>query len=305
MRHWKNYALRISIAVLALSLRAQNLPSGQTSVGSVETAPAGNAAGLSYVTTKRSDSEADASSNVTNESNNPITPKRQIILQNFFMPSPHGDDGRPADLELLRFYLPVKVFGIENILRLYQPIETAPLLPDGRDGGLGDTTLYDLALHRISRFTLGGGPLLVFPIASHKNLGDGKWQAGAAGIVVTERSWGLVGTVVTYQHSFSGYGSNRPTAELLTVQPLIHYNFHEGYYLRSSGLWNIDRDSHVNSIPIGFGPGKVWKLPGDSVMNLYAEPQYSVYRTGTGAPNWQILSGLSFQFPNRNSQIIR
>jgi hypothetical protein len=305
MSYWESCALSITIAVLALSARAQDLPSVQTSVDSAETASASNAAAPSYVRPKRPDSETDASSNVTNESNNPITPKRQIILQNFFMPSPQGDDGRSADLELLRIYFPLRLLGVENILRLYQPIETTPLLPDGRDGGLGDTTLYDLALHKENRFTIGGGPLLVFPIASHKNLGDGKWQAGAAGIVVTERRWGLVGTVVTYQHSFSGYGPGRPTAELLTVQPLVHYNFLKGYYLRSSGLWNIDRDRHVNSIPIGFGAGKVWKLPGGSVMNLYAEPQYSVYRTGTGAPDWQILSGLSLQLPNRASQATR
>jgi hypothetical protein len=108
-----------------------------------------------------------------------------------------------------------------------------------------------------------------------------------------------MGTVISHQHSFSGYGSNRRAAQLLSVHPLVHYNFHRGFYLRSSGIWNLENGTRVNEIPIGFGAGKVWKLPGGTVMNGYIEPQYSVYRSGTGAPIWQILTGISFQFSNR------
>jgi hypothetical protein len=241
----------------------------------------------------------ESSSNATNEANNPVTPKRQIILQNYFMPSLHGYDGRYANQALVRLYLPTKLFGIENIFRIYQPIETKPLFPDGGNAGLGETMVYDLALRKVNKFTLGAGPLLVLPVASHKDMGAGKWQAGAAGIVVTERSWGLMAAVISFQHSFSGYGSDRPRAEQITVQPLVHYNFNKGYYLRSSGIWNLDYGNHVSEIPIGFGAGRVWTLPSGTAMNLYVEPQYSVYRTGTGAPIWQILSGINFQFPAR------
>jgi len=258
-----------------------------------------NTTNASYSATNSSNNLTESSSNATNESNNPTTPKRQIILQNYFMPSPHGYEGRSADLELMRLYLPFKLFGVENIFRIYQPIETRPLFPEGRVAGLGDTEVYDLVLHRVKKFTIGAGPLLILPVASHNDLGAGKWQAGAAGIVVTERSWGLLGAIISYQHSFSGYGSDRPTAQLVSVQPIVHYNFNKGYYLRSSGIWNLNYGSHVSEIPIGFGVGKVWTLPSGTVMNLYVEPQYSVYRTGTGAPIWQILSAVTFQFPVR------
>jgi len=241
----------------------------------------------------------NSSSNTTNASNNPVTPKTQIILQNYFVPSADGYGGRAADQVLVRLYLPVKLFGVQNIFRVYQPIEANPLFPNGRDAGLGDTTVYDLAVHNVRKFTLGAGPLLVLPVASHKDMGAGKWQAGVAGIVVTARSWGIVGAVITYQHSFSGYGSGRPTAEQITVQPIAHYNFNKGYYLRSSGIWNLNYGDHVKSIPIGFGAGKVSTLPNGVVMNLYVEPQYSVYHTGFGAPKWQILTAVTFQFPVR------
>jgi hypothetical protein len=38
--------------------------------------------------------------------------------------------------------------------------------------------------------------------------------------------------------------------------------------------------------------GKVWTLARGTVINFHLEPQSSVYRTGTGAQIWQIVSGL-------------
>ncbi len=139
----------------------------------------------------RGDRACGQATNTTNESNDPVTPKKQILLQNCLMPA-----------------------------RMGMRVE--------RNAGLGVTTVFDLALRNVGKFTLGAGPLLVLPVAAHSNMGDGKWQAGPAATVVTERGWGLIGTVIYYQHSFSGYGS-RPPAELLSMQPLIHYNFKNGY----------------------------------------------------------------------------
>jgi hypothetical protein len=249
--------------------------------------------------TNPANNSANSSTNLTNASNNPLTPKTQILLQNYFMPSPQGYGGRPADEELLRLYWPVKVFGVQNIVRVYQPIDTKPLFPNGRNAGFGDTTVFDLALHKVEKFTLGAGPLLVLPVGTHSNMSDGKWQAGVAGSVVTERSWGLMGTIITYSHSFSGYGSGHPVTEVVGVQPLVHYNFNKGYYLRSSGIWNFDYGNHTSVIPIGFGAGKVTPLPSGIVMNLYVEPQRSVHHTGTGSPTWQILTAATFQFPSK------
>lgn len=248
--------------------------------------------------TNSSNNSTNSSTNVTNRANDPLTPEPEILLQNFFMPSPQGYGGRPVDEELLRLYWPVKIFGVQNIARIYQPIYTRPLFPHGRNAGFGDTTVFDLALHKVGKFTLGAGPLLVFPSASHFNLGDGKWQAGVAGSVVTERSWGLLGTIITYSHSFSGYGSGHPSTQVVGVQPLAHYNFNKGYYLRSSGIWNIDYGNHNSVIPIGFGAGKVSTLRSGVVMNLYIELQRSVHHTGTGSPTWQILTAVNFQFPS-------
>ncbi len=251
----------------------------------------------------KNSSSTTGSTNLTNQANNPLTPLPELLVQNYLMPAPQGYDGRLADEELLRFYWPFMVSGVQNILRIYQPIFTEPLFPHGRDAGLGDTTVFDLALHKLDlhklgKFTVGGGPLLVIPAASHDDMGDGKWQAGVAGSVVTERSWGLLGTIITYSHSFSGYGSGRPSTQVIGVQPLAHYNFNYGYYLRSSGIWNIDYGDHTSVIPIGFGAGKVTRLRSGIITNVYIEFQRAVHHTGTGSPIWQILTAINLQFEN-------
>jgi len=130
-------------------------------------------------------------------------------------------------------------------------------------------------------------------------MGDGKWQAGVAGSVVTERSWGLLAAIVTYSHYFAGYGPGRPPTQVVGVQPLAHYNFNNGYYLRSSGIWNIDYGDHTSVIPIGFGAGKVTRLRSGIITNVYVECQRAVHHTGTGSPIWQILTAINLQFENR------
>lgn len=268
----------ISFVVLATTARAQGAQAAQAD-------PAGT-----------NPPSTTGSTNLTNQANNPVTPLPEILVQNYLMPAPSGYDGRLANEMLLRFYWPFMVSGVQNILRFYQPIFTEPLFPHGRNGGLGDTTIFDLALDKVGKFTLSAGPLLVIPAASHNNMGDGKWQAGAAGGVITERSWGLVGVIVTYSHSFSGYGPDRPATQVIGVQPLAHYNFNNGYYLRSSAIWNIDYGDHNSVIPIGFGAGKVTRLKSGVVTNVYIEFQRAVHHTGIGQPIWQILTAVNFQF---------
>jgi hypothetical protein len=113
-------------------------------------------------------SAGSTSSSTANQSNNVLTPLPQILLQNFFMPSVSGFPGRLADEELLRFYWPFMISGVQNMLRIYQPIFVEPLSPSGRNAGLGDTLMFDLVLHdlasqKLGKFTVGAGPLLVMP----------------------------------------------------------------------------------------------------------------------------------------------
>jgi len=132
-------------------------------------------------------------------------------------------------------------------------------------------------------------------LATNDRLGTGKWQAGAATAAIAPQPWGLLGALVTYQHSFAGV-DDRPTQNGLQTQPFVIYNLPQAFYLRSTATWNFDLQRGDYYIPLGLGGGKGWKLSSGTTINLFAEPQYAVAHDGI-APQWQLFMGLNFQFP--------
>jgi len=118
---------------------------------------------------------------------------------------------------------------------------------------------------------------------------------GGAGVVISPHDWGLLGALVTYQHSVDSHDT-RPTQNNLSSQPFVIFNLPQGFYLRSTATWNFDLQRGNFYIPLGFGAGKVWKLENGTTLNLFAEPQVTVAHHGV-APKFQLFSGLKMQFP--------
>ena len=141
---------------------------------------------------------------------------------------------------------------------------------------------------------LAVGPLFVAPTATDRFAGAGRWQAGAAGAAVAPQAWGLLGGLVTYQHSFADSFGREPT-KLLTVQPIAIYNLPQGFYVRSSAIWNFDFENNLGYIPVGLGLGKVFQV-GKLTANAFVEPQYTVYHYGEQIPHWQVFAGVNLQF---------
>lgn len=235
------------------------------------------------------------SSEAVNEANSPLTPKVTINLQDYYVPAYYGLEDSDSNQLLLRGVLPHKLLGWPQILRATVPIVTSPDEPLGSETGLGDINVIDLLLFKAGPVEFGAGPQFTFPSATDDRLGTGKWQAGAAAVVIAPQSWGLLGGLVTYQHSFAG-DDDRADQSVLTAQPFIIYNLPQGFYLRSSGTWTFDLEQDTYYIPIGLGAGKVWVLKNGATLNLFAEPQYTVAHDGA-APQWQIFVGLNMQFP--------
>jgi hypothetical protein len=238
---------------------------------------------------------APSDSGEVNAANSPLTPKITVNLQDYYIPALNRVDDRTANQFLLRGLVPAKIFGMPQLFRFTLPLITNPTFPSGSDTGLGDFTVFDLLVFPTKGAIFGAGPLLVAPIASNRSLGTGKWQAGAAAVVVIPQTWGQMAMLVTYQHSFAGDDS-RPVTQVITAQPVVTYNLNDGVYLRSTGTWNVDLGNHTDYIPVGFGVGKVWAFGHGDTLNAFIEPQYSVLRSGAGVPVWQVFAGLNFQF---------
>jgi hypothetical protein len=239
----------------------------------------------------RADDNSDS-----NSSNNPVAPKLTLEYWSYYATSLNQLSGDAENGEA-RVLIPFKVNGVQQVFHVDPSIVTAPAATSGPRTGLGATQIYNFTLTTQDvglpeKVTFGIGPLIAVPTVTSTNFGPDSLQGGAAGVIIAPQSWGLLGVLVTYQHTLSGSSS-----QLISVQPNIFYNVANGFYLRSSGIMQFNTYSHSDVVPIGFGAGKVIKLDGGYVLNVYAEAQPSVYRSGVGAPNFQVFTGIKLQFP--------
>ncbi|MFC4314024.1 hypothetical protein ACFPN2_33425 [Steroidobacter flavus] len=238
----------------------------------------------------------EAATNASNQANNPLQPSIMLNVNDYYIPSLYGLPDRDANIALVRGLVPHLAFDHPQLLRFTLPINTTPTFPNGHDSGLGDLTIFNMALFQNKRHGLawGVGPVLTAPTASEDSLGTGKWQGGASGAVVAVRSWGLAGALVIAQDSFAG-DDDRRDAGSATVQPIVFYNLPHGAYLRSTGIWSFDLHSDDYYVPVGLGVGKVWSMAPKVQVNGFVEPQFTVLHEGI-APHWQLYVGFNVQY---------
>jgi hypothetical protein len=222
----------------------------------------------------RADSNGDS-----NSSNNPVEPKLTLEYWNYYALSLNKLNGDAENAEG-RVLIPFKVNGIQQVFHVDPPIVTAPAATSGPHTGLGDTQIYNFTLTKQDiglpeKVTFGIGPLIAVATNTSTNFGPNSLQGGVGGVIIAPQSWGLLGVLVTYQHTLWGASS-----ELTTVQPSVFYNLDHGYYLRSSAIMQFNTYSRTDVVPVGLGAGKVIKLDAGYVLNVYAEAQPSI------APGW-------------------
>ena len=239
---------------------------------------------------------AQSTAEDANKSNNPLNPAASLNIQNYYTPSVFGASAQTNDF-LLRPTVPVGpngVIGVPEIFRATVPISTRPDPSGGYNTGIGDINLFDIFLLSQGDMQLGVGPLVTMPSATDPSLGTGKWQAGLAAVAVSATKARLLGALIQWQHSFAGQ-SGRPTVQSLTAQPFGIFNFADGWYVRSTGIWTFDLQHGTYYIPVGLGGGKAWKYE-SVIYNAFIEPQYSVAHSGKGVPQFTIFAGLNMTF---------
>jgi len=239
---------------------------------------------------------AQSTAEDANKSNNPLNPAASLNIQNYYTPSVFGASAQTNDF-LLRPTVPVGpngVIGVPEIFRATVPVSTRPDPSGGYNTGIGDINLFDIFLLSQGDMQLGVGPLVTMPSATDPSLGTGKWQAGLAAVAVSATKARLLGALIQWQHSFAGQ-SGRPTVQSLTAQPFGIFNFADGWYVRSTGIWTFDLQHGTYYIPVGLGGGKAWKYE-SVIYNAFIEPQYSVAHSGKGMPQFTIFAGLNMTF---------
>lgn len=134
-----------------------------------------------------------------------------------------------------------------------------------RTTAFGDTVLLAMlspSPRLVGSWLLGAGPTFIFPTAGSDWTGQGKWQAGPAGLVgYLSEKW-ILGAFAQQWYSFGGSG-RRADVSQLNLQPIASYFLPDGWSVGYSGNvlanWKADPDD-VWTVPVGVSVSKVLKL---------------------------------------------
>lgn len=225
------------------------------------------------------------------QANNPVASLIALNLQNYYASPLSERADASANTFILRFAAP---FG-PILARASLPVVTTSA-PNASASGLGDLNVFVTwrLTSATSPTTFAIGPLYVGPTATEDALGTGKHQLGGALIVMHSVGPLLWGTLLQYQHSFAGEASRAATS-VLTPQLFAILQAGWGMYLRSSPAATFDLESGNYYVPLGLGIGHVGRIE-EVGVNVFIEPQFTVLSHGHGQPQFQVLSGVNFQF---------
>jgi hypothetical protein len=237
---------------------------------------------------------------LTQESSNPVG-SLWMITNQFNLNLLQSPKGGPFKYEKTQFnynFQPVLTFDLPADLRLI----TRPLIPvyntpyaaglhktDERFG-LGDMEFMAMVAPASSSsgFLVGLGPTAVFPTATDKHLGNGKWQlGGAAALVYMDATW--VAGIFPQQWWSVGGEADRKDVSLTKAQYFLWYSPAKTWQVGMSPNilidWTQKKAENALTLPVGLGVAKLVTL-GKLPVKLSAEADYSVVRPRHEGTEW-------------------
>ena len=195
---------------------------------------------------------------LANQVNNPAAPVTLLQFRDVLLPNVGGADGATNEFQI-QPVIPMGPFASLPILQLMKLTIPFPSLPSPVGvAGMGDVQLFDLVSIKESWGRWGFGPALVFPTASDKALGQGKWQAGPAVALIYTRVKNLTAGAV-WQNPISFAGSaDRPDVNNLIITPTLTYNLEDGWFAGLSDFdWEFDwENGGAATVLLGVQVGK-------------------------------------------------
>ena len=308
-----------ALAVSPVRAQAPELPSPTTEVGAPLTASATTVAvplaaapeATASPAAKPSPSpqmaaDSNDATDLAKQSQNPVASLISLPFQSntaFGV----GEKGVTAGYLKIQPVIPQNVGEWNIIHRLIMPVAYLPydaLLPASMPGqgsgdfGLSDTTYSAfVSPAKPGKLIWGVGPAITLPTASHKTLGEGKWNLGPTAVFLTMEGPVVAGVLLQQQWSVAG-DTRRPDVSAGLVQPFFNYNLPKGWYLTTSPImnvnWNADRGQKW-TVPVGGGVGRVFEI-GKQPVNVSAALYYNAIRP-VGAEPWVVRLAFTFLFP--------
>ena len=246
------------------------------------------------------DPEPKSAEELAKETQNPVANLISVPFQNNFNFGIGPNDTTQWVLNV-QPVIPISLNKDWNLItRTIMPIINQPSPASGIPSafGLGDInpSLF-LSPANSGKLIWGVGPTLTFPTATASVLGNGKWEAGPALVVLTMPGHWVLGALANNQWSFAGWGKNN--VNTLLIQPFINYNFPDGWYVSSSPIipanW-LAASSNRWTLPIGGGVGKIVRF-GKLPVNFQLQAFSNVVKPQQGGADWQLRFQVQFLFP--------
>ena len=187
---------------------------------------------------------------------------------------------------------PFKSFPWVQLVKLTMPLYVS--VPGTVDlqhygvAGVGDMQVFDLVSVKQSWGRWGFGPALVFPTASARATGAGKYQAGpAVALIYTGVKNLTAGAIVQNPISYTG-DPNRPNVNNMLITPTLTYNLKDGWFVGLSDYnWSFNwENGGAATVPLGVQVGKIVTL-GRQPVSLSVEAGGTAVRpAGTPNPGW-------------------
>ena len=159
-----------------------------------------------------------------------------------------------------------------------------------RESGFGDMQLLTLAgPNSLNGLVWGVGATFKFPTASDDALGQGKYQAGPAAMVINIGEKWTTGLVVQHWWSFAG-DSGRASTSQTDFQYIFRRSIPGGWSLGLGPTVTIDWKAESGervTFPIGLGVATTVKWGGVPIK-MRLEPQYSIVKPDELAATWNV-----------------
>ena len=187
------------------------------------------------------------------------------------------------------------------ITRTLIPVAVATSSPGhhANTAGLSDLaeTIYFSPDQPMGGWFWGAGPGLIFPSATDRDLGAGKWSAGPTAALLRQEGGWTLGVLTGHAWSFAG-DRHRDDVSTTFLQPFVSYTTKHDTTFGVDTTSEYDWTGRQWTVPVEASVSQVLHLGGQEV-EVGLTGRYYAERPADG-PHWGLNLSVTFLFPKRS-----